>query len=75
MTVDEFVRRLESRPPGPAASYALGWIDTALALEAENAELRRLMSALLVAIARNQELVEYARCQLEASWLDEATAA
>jgi hypothetical protein len=45
--------------------FALEWVDSALALEEENRELRRLMTALLLAIVRNHELVEYARCELE----------
>lgn len=44
----------------------LEWVDSAIALEEENRELRRLMTTLLLAIARNRELVEYARCELAA---------
>jgi hypothetical protein len=44
---------------------AIEWVDSAIALEEENRELRRLMTALVLAIARNRELVEYARGELE----------
>ena len=47
-------------------SYVLGWVDTALALEEENRELRALMTNVLLAILRNRELVEYARGELSA---------
>ena len=64
----------DSREVG-ARSYVLGWVDTALALEEENRELRALITNLLLAILRNRELVEYARCELSTIVETEAKAA
>ena len=54
--------------------FLLGWIDTALALEAENQELRRLMSALVIRIASNQELLALARRELVERFPEEGPA-
>ena len=42
------------------------WIDTALALEEENRELRDILNALLFWILENEELVAIASAQIEA---------
>ena len=45
---------------------ALRWIDTALALEEENRELRAIATSLLFWIIENQELLAIASEQIEA---------
>jgi hypothetical protein len=52
----------------------LGWIDCAMALEAENKELRRLMSDLVIAIARNSDLLADARRELAERFPEERAA-
>jgi hypothetical protein len=52
----------------------LGWIDCAMALEAENKELRRLMSDLVIAIARNCDLLADARRELAERFPEEGPA-
>jgi hypothetical protein len=47
---------------------ALEWVDTALALEVENRELRALVASLLVWIATTRELSALAEAQIEARW-------
>ncbi len=44
------------------------WIDHALELEEDNRELRAMMVNLLVAIASNRDLVEFATCEVEGRW-------
>lgn len=44
--------------------YALTWLDVALRAEEENRQLRELMSALVIAIARNSSLLADARREL-----------
>jgi hypothetical protein len=44
--------------------YALAWLDVALRAEEENRQLRELMSALVIAIARNSSLLADARREL-----------
>ena len=45
-----------------------GWIDTALALEEENRELRDILTALVFWIIEKRELLELAEKQIEARW-------
>jgi hypothetical protein len=52
----------------------LGWIDVALRVEEENRRLRELMSALVIAIARNRELLADARRELVERFPEEGPA-
>ena len=54
---------------------ALAWLDTALELEAENRALRELVVALAFALARKQELDEYAEAEIEARFPSDEEAA
>jgi hypothetical protein len=51
-----------------------GWIDTALALEEENRQLRALVTSLIIAIARNRDLLEFARGEIETGFAEEKAA-
>ena len=42
------------------------WRAVAIEAEAQNAELRRMMTALILAIGRNAELLRFAECELAA---------
>jgi hypothetical protein len=53
---------------------ALRWVDTAMALAEENRQLRELMSALIVRIAANQDLLELARRELVERFPEEGPA-
>jgi len=50
------------------------WLDHAFALEAENRELRAILTELIIAIARNRDLVEFATCEVEGRWPEEGAA-
>jgi hypothetical protein len=51
----------------------LAWVDTALALQEENRELRRLMTGLIVAFLHNRALHDMARGELRERFPDEET--
>ena len=51
---------------------ALAWVDTALELEQENRELRALILVLAAALARERELVGFARDAIEARFEEAA---
>jgi hypothetical protein len=49
------------------SALLLEWVDSALALEEENRELRAIIAGLVLAIYRNRPLIEFARGQLDAA--------
>jgi hypothetical protein len=53
---------------------ALAWVDIAMALEAENKELRLLISGLLIAFLHNRELHDMARGELRERFPEEGSA-
>ena len=57
--------------PRVSLSWALDWLDTALALAEENRELRRILSHLL--FARDRDLRAWARAEIEGRFPEEAT--
>lgn len=76
--------RPESGPPSsPDASIAeapagnrlaMSWVDAALELERENAELRRIATALFIWVLEHEDLAAYARAQIEARWSERKAA-
>jgi hypothetical protein len=52
--------------------HVLSWIDTALALEEENRDLRSTIESLLWWVAENRDLCEFAVEQIEACWPERA---
>jgi hypothetical protein len=55
-------------------TLALEYLDIAIRAEAENAQLRELMSALVLAICRNQDLLAMARRELAERFPEERAA-
>jgi len=53
---------------------ALDWIDIAIRAEEENCQLRKMMTALVVAIARNRDLLADARRELIERYPEEGSA-
>lgn len=53
---------------------ALDWIDIAIRAEEENRQLRELMSALVIAIARNRDMLADARRELIERFPEEGSA-
>jgi hypothetical protein len=53
---------------------ALEWVDTALALEEENREFRRLNLALLLWLVRNRDLVDVAYARIDERFPERRTA-
>lgn len=47
---------------------AVSWLDTALVLDRENRELRAILTALLLAIAWNRDLLNYACARIDERW-------
>ncbi len=56
-------------------SILLRWIDAALELERENAELCQVMTNLVIAVARNRDHLEYARGEIEERFVPREMAA
>jgi hypothetical protein len=54
---------------------ALSWCDVALRLEAENCELRRIATVLLFWIAEHEDLLAFAKAEIEKKCPEERRAA
>jgi hypothetical protein len=50
--------------------WAVGWIREAERMQEERDEARRFLLDVLLAIARNRDLLALARCELEVRWPD-----
>jgi hypothetical protein len=49
-------------------TQALGWADTALHLEAENRELRGILTRLLLYVAEHEQLLAFINAELDAKF-------
>jgi hypothetical protein len=60
------VARIAEAPAGNR--LAMSWLDVAFELEQQNAELRRIATALFIWILEHEDLAAYARAQIGARW-------
>lgn len=58
----------------PAAEVEAEWMAIALELDADNRELRRLLTSILLCVARREDLIAYARAEINRRWPEQRAA-